>query len=103
MPVIGETIRIDHGDKVVERYIISVSETYVRSRSRWISGTPYEGAPSNYEWGCTPEAWKRHIEQNRSIGKLLEHRIPSPDVPPGHVLVTTPPTLWTETLEAENG
>jgi hypothetical protein len=36
MPVIGETIRIDHGDKIVERYIISVSETTVRSRSRWI-------------------------------------------------------------------
>ena len=78
MPVIGETIRIDHGDKIVERYIISVSETNVRSRARWISGTPWVGRGSpNYEWDCTPEAWKRHIEQNRSIGKLLEHRVPA--------------------------
>jgi hypothetical protein len=82
MPVVGETIRIDHGDKVVERYIVHVSHNNVRSRARWISGENWVYAKElpNFEWDCTHAAWEEHVAALKEQGKLLKHEIPEREV-----------------------
>jgi hypothetical protein len=80
MAVVGETLRIDHGDKVTERYVISISETNVRSESRWISGTPYVysgSSPSKHTWDCTHAQWAKHIEAMKAKGAVLKHEVPN--------------------------
>jgi hypothetical protein len=62
---VGDTVRVDHGDKVVDRFVVEVTPTRVTSESRWVSGAPYvwgEYKPHAFRWTCSQDEWSAFIE-----------------------------------------
>jgi len=62
---VGDTVRIDHGDKVVERFVTKATAASVTTESRWMSGAPYVwGAerPHPFRWTCSIVEWAKFVK-----------------------------------------
>lgn len=64
---VGDTVRRDHGDRVVERYVVALTSYSVVTKSRLVSGVPYEWQgqkPHDFDHNFSPDDWIRFRDIN---------------------------------------